>query len=93
LGRFILDFYCSKLLLALEFDGSSHTNKAGLDFERDQYLPNLGIKTIRYTNEQVLTKLDDITSDLKEKIKTRETEISSLPPSFTKRGNEKGEIC
>jgi very-short-patch-repair endonuclease len=38
IGKFILDFYCSKLLLAIEIDGDSHDNKKYLDKQRDLYL-------------------------------------------------------
>jgi very-short-patch-repair endonuclease len=93
LDHFILDFYCSKLLLAIEIDGGSHSIKKHQDTERDNYLLNLGIKTLRYTNMQVLTKLEEVKKDLTEKIKTREAEISPHPPSFPKRGNEREEIC
>lgn len=54
LGRFILDFYGSKLLLAIEIDGDSHDDKKYLDNERDKYFEQRGIKTIRLRNEEVL---------------------------------------
>ena len=47
IGQFILDFYCSKLLLAIEIDGDSHDKKFWQDKNRDQYLEIRGIKTIR----------------------------------------------
>jgi very-short-patch-repair endonuclease len=75
LNRFILDFYCSKLLLAIEIDGSSHSNKESLDSERDQFLLNLGIKTIRYTNNQIFSNIKQIQIDLLAQIKLRETEL------------------
>ncbi|MDD3002549.1 MAG: endonuclease domain-containing protein [Candidatus Shapirobacteria bacterium] len=72
IGRFILDFYCSKLLLAIEIDGDSHDTKKYLDNERDLFLKKYSIKTIRYTNGQVLNELNKIKSDLENKIKERE---------------------
>jgi len=51
---FILDFYCSKLLLGIEVDGSSHDNKQEYDEARTGRLNFLGIKIIRYTNEVIL---------------------------------------
>ena len=53
--RFILDFYCSELLLNIEIDGDSHDYRKKYDEERDKYLGKLNIKTIRVTNEEVLT--------------------------------------
>ena len=60
IGRYILDFYCSKLLLAIEIDGDSHDKKAYLDKSRDWYLDIRGIKTIRYTNGQVLNNINGV---------------------------------
>lgn len=54
MDRFILDFYCSKLLLAIEVDGAYHFSRLEYDFERDNHLKKLDILTIRFTNEQVL---------------------------------------
>jgi very-short-patch-repair endonuclease len=81
LGRFILDFYCSKLLLAIEIDGDSHDKKKYMDNERDLYLEQRGITTIRYRNEQVLNNIDDVYNDLIIKIKKREIELCVSPLS------------
>jgi very-short-patch-repair endonuclease len=54
IGRCILDFYCSKLLLAIEIDGSSHKIKENQDLNRDKALLNLNIATIRFTNQEIL---------------------------------------
>lgn len=58
--RFILDFYCSKLLLAIEIDGDSHNLKKNYDKERDLYLKSVNIKTIRFTNEEILNNFDEV---------------------------------
>lgn len=95
IGRCILDFYCSILLLDIEIDGDSHDFKKGWDEARDEYLEIRGIKTIRYQNNDVLNNTDKVISDLKEKIKEREKYLSQtpsfrLPASGGKRGQ--GEI-
>lgn len=76
IGRCILDFYCSSLLLNIEIDGSSHNFKKGWDEARDKYLEIRGIKTIRYTNDEILNNIDKVILDLKEKINQREKELS-----------------
>lgn len=85
IGRCILDFYCSALLLDIEIDGESHESKKGWDAARDEYLAIRGIKTIRYTNDQVLKNTNQILKDLEIKIKEREAELSNVP-SLSKRG-------
>jgi len=72
INRYILDFYCSKLLLAVEVDGDSHDIKKYLDNERDLFLEKYNIKTIRYTNDQVFHSLNEIKNDLFKIIKERE---------------------
>jgi very-short-patch-repair endonuclease len=50
IGRFIIDFYCSQLLLAIEVDGGYHQQRKYQDQERDKYLEHCQIKTIRILN-------------------------------------------
>ncbi len=80
IGRFILDLYCSKLLLAIEIDGDSHDKKKYMDNERDLYLEQRGIKTLRYRNEQILKDIKNVYKDLEIKLKQRETELTSILP-------------
>ena len=79
IGKYILDFYCSKLMLAIEIDGDSHDKKTHLDKSRDWYLEIRGIKTIRYTNNQVLDDINYVSSDLFNKVKQREKELLFSP--------------
>lgn len=74
--RFILDFYCSELLLDIEIDGDSHDFKKNYDEERDKYLAKFNIKTIRITNEVVLTDFLKVKKLLLPLIKERWSEIS-----------------
>jgi len=81
IGKFIVDFYCSKLMLVVELDGSSHELKDYPDFERSNYLNWRGIKVIRYSNYQVFKYLENVYCDLLEKIKERERELKTNPLS------------
>ncbi len=58
IDRFIIDFYCPKLLLAIEIDGGSHIKKKGRDEHRDKFLKQIGITTIRFTNEEVINNIE-----------------------------------
>ena len=77
IDRFILDFYCSKLLLGIEVDGSSHAKKGEYDKQRTQIIKYYGIKIIRFLNEQVLNDLSAVSKKLLEEIKIREEVASS----------------
>ena len=60
INRFILDFYCSELNLAIEIDGGSHIKKSQTDMMRDKFLYQIGIKTIRFANDEVLNDIDKV---------------------------------
>lgn len=62
--RFIVDFYCVKLSLVIEIDGNSHDKKRETDEERDKFLKQIGINTIRFTNNQMLNNSEYIKSVL-----------------------------
>lgn len=55
IDNFILDFYCSKILLAIEIDGDIHNEKQQKIYDdiRTDKLDILGIKVLKYSNEEV----------------------------------------
>jgi len=57
---FIADFYCPKIKLVIEVDGSIHEifEYEEHDIGRSEILNDFGITVIRFTNEQVLNDLD-----------------------------------
>jgi very-short-patch-repair endonuclease len=59
-NQFILDFYCSELNLAIEIDGNSHDKKKNYDEARDLFLSQIGIKTMRFNNDEVLNDIDEV---------------------------------
>ena len=75
MDSFILDFYCSKLLLGIEIDWGIHKKQKEYDEQRDEKLRHLGIKIIRYTNNDVLNHLNKVISDIKKEIEIRRKEL------------------
>ena len=57
---YIVDFYCHKLKLVIEIDGSVHdSEEAKLDDEKRQNdLENLNLTVIRFTNNQVKNEIE-----------------------------------
>lgn len=76
LDSFIVDFYCSKLLLAIEVDGDTHAQKEDYDAMRTLKLKRLSIQVIRYTNDEVLKNTSSVYDDLIQKIEEREKSLS-----------------
>jgi len=81
IGTFILDFYCSKLLLGIEVDGDSHDDKEQSDKERTMLLNEAGITILRFSNEEVLCKIDNVKSCILDSIKTLEISSKIVPLS------------
>ena len=54
-GNYILDFYCEKVKLAIELDGSQHYEEEGQNYDRQRtdYLQSLGIRVLRFSNADV----------------------------------------
>ena len=61
-GGYIADFYCPRLRLAIEIDGGGHYTAEGkaYDLAREEMFVELGIKTIRFSNREVLNQLDSV---------------------------------
>ncbi|HET6724370.1 MAG TPA: endonuclease domain-containing protein [Chitinophagaceae bacterium] len=59
---YIADFYCHKLKLVIEIDGSVHDSEEArlADGKRQKYLENLNLTVIRFTNEQIRSEVEDV---------------------------------
>jgi adenine-specific DNA-methyltransferase len=57
-GRYILDFYCDEQKLAIELDGSQHADHSEYDQRRDEFLNALGIRVLRFWNNQLLQETE-----------------------------------
>ena len=70
IGKYIVDFYCAEAKLVIELDGSQHSTKSGAedDFLRDEYLNDLGITVLRYSNIDVFENFEGVCSDINRKI-------------------------
>jgi very-short-patch-repair endonuclease len=55
--RFIVDFYCHKLMLAIEIDGDSHQFKYDYDAMRQGELEKLGVTFLRFSDADVKKNL------------------------------------
>jgi len=60
LGRYIVDFYCKPLNLVIEIDGSYHFEEEQKvkDKERQQILEEMGLKFLRFSEEQIRKDMD-----------------------------------
>ena len=57
-GNYIVDFYCSELLLAIEIDGESHYGNEVKDCIRQKEIEKYGITFLRFDEIYIYYKLD-----------------------------------
>ena len=83
---FIADFYCHRIKLVIEVDGGVHFNDQAQEYDdgRTGVLEKLGIKVIRFRNEQIIEDQDLVIQQISENI----TELSS--PSLLGEGDRRG---
>jgi very-short-patch-repair endonuclease len=72
LGPFIVDFYCPAVRLVIELDGVSHSDST-TDAVRDGWMRRHGIRTLRFTNGDVLGNLEGVVMAIR-------TRVSETPP-------------
>ena len=73
ISDYIADFYCHKLKLVIEVDGSIHLLEENqkLDKLRQNALENLGIRVLRFTNDHVTNEIEAVLTRIDEFIKSR----------------------
>jgi very-short-patch-repair endonuclease len=61
-SRYVLDFYCDELQLAIELDGGQHNSDEGRrhDDKRTRFLESQGIVVLRFWNHHVLAETEAV---------------------------------
>ncbi len=77
IGKYIVDFYCPKLKLAIEIDGATHSTNKEIkkDLEREKFINKFGIIIKRYYNSDVYENLDAVMSNIYESCIKRQEEL------------------
>ena len=77
IDNYILDFYCSKVHLAIEIDGGQHAEDENMkkDELRTACLNQRGIRVIRYWSNNVLENIDEVLDDIFAIISEMEKEL------------------
>ena len=71
--------------MVIEVDGDVHQYTIDEDAVRQEYLESLGLRVIRFTNDEVL---QDVESVLKHLLKTLYEAMPAGSPSCTRRGGQ-----
>jgi 5-methyltetrahydrofolate--homocysteine methyltransferase len=90
IGNYIADLVCLDRRLVIEIDGLIHQlpeNKIS-DEERTQWLNKTGFKVIRFTNDEVLNKTDEVISSISQTLRNQQSlkETMNLSSPFGGQG-------
>lgn len=82
IDQFIVDFYCSELLLAIEIDGGSHNSDEARekDDARQKHLELLGVNFLRFNEQDVRKNIDYVLEVIEHWIRAKVTHTSPLSP-------------
>ena len=85
--NYITDFFCKKLSLVVEVDGITHHTESARqrDLMRQSELERVGMKVIRFPDEEVLNNIEGVRRALEGCIEERERELG-LPLNPPQRG-------
>jgi very-short-patch-repair endonuclease len=82
IGRFVVDVYCAEAKLIVEVDGPIHESQSADDLERELELNGRGLTVIRFTNDEVMQRL--------EWVKTRiAIHLTPSPSPISERGTQR----
>ncbi len=70
IGDYIVDFFCPRAKLVIEIDGSHHLVGETIEYDRirDEELSSLGLRVLRFANNDVLTHTDGVVERIGEEI-------------------------
>jgi very-short-patch-repair endonuclease len=69
IDRYVVDFYCHAAKLVVELDGKQHEWFADYDSGRTEILERLGIRVIRFTNNEVCDDLDAVLARIRAELR------------------------
>jgi len=62
----VVDFYCHKAALVIEVDGDIHDLQKDEDARREKVLCEMGLRIVRFRNDEVLKNLPAVVEKIKE---------------------------
>ncbi len=74
IDNYIVDFFCSELMLAIEIDGRSHEYKVLEDRDRQNRMESLGVHFLRFADFEVKKDIDNVVRIIEAKINELESQ-------------------
>ena len=70
IGGYIADFACLEIGLVVELDGGQHVEDASYDEQRSQAMAEVGFRTLRFWNHQVLNEIEAVMEKIRQVAET-----------------------
>lgn len=86
IGNYIVDFYCRKVRLSIELDGSQHYEKyqRAYDQTRTTYLEMLEIKELRFPNSYIFESFEGVCEMIHYEVEARRNDVIDIPLDLVK---------
>ncbi len=68
IDRYVVDFFCHSKNIAIEIDGGQHAENIEYDNARTKFLNALGIKVLRFWNNDIINNLDGVLEKLRHEL-------------------------
>jgi very-short-patch-repair endonuclease len=68
IGRYVVDFACPGLKLAIELDGGQHASQAEADASRTSEIARHGYRVIRFWNSDVVNNLHGVVERIRQEL-------------------------
>ena len=75
---FVADFFCFDEKLIIELDGKYHRYRLQEDKERTKILDRLGLRVIRFSNEEITNNLEEVLLKLKKTLVSEMEDFNGL---------------
>lgn len=80
IGPYYADFACAEAMLVVELDGSQHLEQVDCDAARTRFLESLGYRVLRFWNDEVMVRTEDVLEAILAALRTPHP-AASQPPS------------
>ena len=79
IDKYIVDFFCNELMLAIEIDGCSHNEKSEEDRIRQAKLESLGIRFLRFYDSDIKKNIQGVLWVIEDWIRKHKDEPTPCP--------------
>ncbi len=71
--RFVIDFYCPRLKLAIEVDGDSHYSDGSEPYDRvrQDFIESFEISFLRFTNKEIYENLGEVLAKIENSMREK----------------------